>query len=134
MVPIDKRTSLGLEYFCTEGDEFWNQSDYEIAKTAINELSTLGICTHEDIVDTFVIKESKAYPIYDSKYKNDIKIIKEALSMFKNINISGRNGLFRYNNMDHSMLTGLYAARNIIAGENKYNTWDVNTDEEYIEN
>ncbi len=133
MIPTEDKTSLGLEYFCNENDEFWNLPDNELFEIASNEIEKLNIAKKEDIEDYIVIKVPKAYPVYMNGYRSNIEIIEEYLKQIRNLQQIGRYGLFKYNNMDHSVLTGLYAAKNIIEDRYKYDTWKVNTDSEYQE-
>lgn len=133
MVPDPEKTSLGLEYFCTENDELWNMSDQELFHLASSEVEKIKICKSDDIIDYCIVKVPKAYPVYDLNYKQYISVIEKFIKEFKNLQLVGRYGLFKYNNMDHSISTGLYAANNIEAGAYLYDTWSVNTDEEYHE-
>ena len=125
--------SLGLEYFCHEGDELWNRCDSDLVKLAATELVQLGLLDEEEqVVDGCVCRIAKSYPIYDSEYADDLEIIKQYTSEFANLQTVGRNGLHRYNNQDHAMLTGMYAVRNVL-GESEVDLWQVNTEKEYIE-
>ncbi|HHV58694.1 MAG TPA: NAD(P)/FAD-dependent oxidoreductase [Clostridiaceae bacterium] len=133
MVPDENRTSLGLEYFCNENDELWNLTDDKLFELAADEIDKIRICNKKDIEDYIVIRVPKAYPVYMNGYKKNIGIIESFIRQFKNLQPVGRYGLFKYNNMDHSVLTGLYAAKNILEGTIKYDTWSVNTDKEYHE-
>ena len=114
MVPDPGKTCLGLEYFCDEGDEFWALDDTELKNTAIRELSSLSLAGTGEVIDSTVVREPKAYPVYDSEYSKNLKVIRDYLGEFDNLQTTGRNGMHRYNNMDHSMLTGLLAAQNIL--------------------
>jgi len=133
MVPDTGKTSLGLEYFCTENDELWNMKDENLFKLAASELERIKICKASEIEDFTAVRVPKAYPVYMMGYRKYIDIIEEYLKQFKNLQLVGRYGLFKYNNMDHSIMTGLYAAKNILEGSKLYDTWSVNTDEEYQE-
>lgn len=130
MVP-EEVTLLGMEYFCNEGDNFWNQSDEEIMNLAAKEIVKLGFARPEEIEKGMVVRVKNAYPVYYLGFKNDLEEIRKFIVSLKNVQVIGRSGLYRYNNMDHSMLTGIYAARNYL-GRN-YNVWDVNIEEEYLE-
>ena len=132
MVPDKNKTALGLEYFCTEGDELWNMQDEDLIKLGLQELEKIKLGKKSDFIDGFIARVPKAYPIYDSTYSKNIQIIREYLDRFKNLYPIGRYGMFKYNNMDHSILTGLYSAENIL-GKNNHNIWQVNADEEYHE-
>ncbi len=133
MVPDDSFTSLGLEYFCNEEDDFWNMQDEDLFKLACSELTDTGICKHTHIKDYKVVRVPKAYPVYDRDYRNHLNTVREYLHSFENLQLAGRYGMFRYNNMDHSILTGLNAAENILAGEILKDNWSVNTEDEYLE-
>jgi len=133
MVPDKSKTSLGLEYFCNEDDDFWCKSDEELFDIATSELEKLGICSGSDIIKYMVARVPKAYPVYRHGYRDDLEVIKKYLKQFKNLQLIGRYGLFKYNNMDHSILSGIMAGRNIINGSYVYDTWDVNSDDKYYE-
>jgi protoporphyrinogen oxidase len=133
MVPAENRTALGLEYFCDEGDEFWNSADRDLLKLGMEELEAIGLGEKEKFIDGFVARSPKAYPVYDTNYKTSLPIIKKYLERFANLQTIGRNGLFRYNNMDHSILSGFYAARNLLNGNRALDVWQINADEEYHE-
>ena len=124
---------IGLEYFCNEGDKYWNMSDEEFVKLAIDELESKKIVNREDVLDTHREKVKKAYPAYFDTYDNIDKLI-EYLDKFDNLFCIGRNGQHRYNNMDHSMVTAFEAVNNIKNGvKTKENIWNVNTEKEYHE-
>ncbi len=131
MVPDVSKTSLGMEYFANVGDALWSKSDDELEKLARREIETLGLAKSADVIDSTVIRQLKAYPVYDSTYQESLAIIRDYLVRFENLQTIGRNGLHRYNNQDHSMLTGLLAARNILGAA--HTLWDVNTERSYYE-
>lgn len=133
MVPDPNKTTLGLEYFCNENDELWNMPDGDLFKLAASEVEKIKICNASDIEDYVVVRVPKAYPIYSTGYKLHMNIIEEFVRKFDNLQLVGRYGLFKYNNMDHSILTGLYAAKNILQEAYEHDTWNVNTDGEYQE-
>lgn len=133
MVPDENMTSLGLEYFCDEGDEFWSMTDGEIFKLAAGEVEKIKICMASDIIDYTVIRVPKAYPVYSLGYREHIGVLENYIRKFSNLQLVGRYGLFKYNNMDHSILTGIFASKNIIGGKMLYDTWTVNVDQEYQE-
>lgn len=132
MVADPKTTSLGMEYFCTEGDELWTRSDADLIEQAKRELDRIGLAKYADIEDGCVFRVPKSYPMYDAEYGKHLDVLREFVSGLKNLNTVGRNGLHRYNNQDHSMLTGMYAARNMLLGEAN-DLWSVNADMEYHE-
>jgi protoporphyrinogen oxidase len=131
MVPDQSRTSLGLEYFLWDKDEQWSWSRDRLVELGIKESAALGIIEPDEIEDGTVVRMKKAYPVYDSEYQKSLSIIRNYLDTIGNLQTVGRNGLHRYNNQDHSMLTAVYAARNIV-GE-KHDVWSVNTEAEYHE-
>jgi hypothetical protein len=132
MVPRAGHSSLGLEYFCNEGDALWTTPDDALVDQARRELAALGLCRPEQIVDGCVFRVPKSYPVYDSEYREHLETLKSFVGTLENCRTIGRNGLHRYNNQDHSMLTGIYAARNMLLGESN-DLWNVNADQEYIE-
>ena len=131
MVPDPAMTGLGLEYFCSEGDELWSQTDEELVELGKREIVQLGFTAAADIVDGTVVRMKKAYPVYDREYGPALEEIREFLATLPNLQLIGRNGMHRYNNQDHSMLTAMLAARNILGA--KHDLWQVNVDEEYHE-
>ncbi len=134
LVKDDDKIWLGLEYFCNEGDILWNKSDEEMLDFAVKELLNIEfINSKNDVLDGTVIKVEKAYPAYFGSY-GQFDIIRDYIDNFENLFLIGRNGMHRYNNMDHSMLTAIKAVENIINEEpSKNNIWLVNTEEEYHE-
>jgi protoporphyrinogen oxidase len=131
MAPNPQTTTLGLEYFCFESDEIWKRGDSELIKLGIEEVDKLKFAAREEVIDGMVIRSPKTYPIYDEGYKERIETIRNYLSRIENLQTMGRNGLHRYNNQDHSMLSAIGAVRNIL-GE-KHSVWDINVDDEYHE-
>jgi protoporphyrinogen oxidase len=124
---------LGLEYFCTTSDEIWNLPDEQMATMAKEELSRIGIIDTAEVVDSTVLRMEKAYPAYFGTYHR-FGEIREHMDHYENLFLIGRNGMHRYNNQDHSMLTAMIAVDNIIAGDtNKSKLWEVNTEMEYNE-
>ena len=131
MVPDPKLTCLGMEYFCNENDRLWSMTDSELVQLAARELTAIGIAREGLVHDGVVVRMPKAYPVYDEEYPQAVATIREYLDRFVNLQVIGRNGMHRYNNMDHSMLTGMMAVRNL-SGE-KHDLWAINADEEYHE-
>jgi hypothetical protein len=125
------RTSLGLEYFLWEKDEEWTWPDERLIELGIKECARIGLIEPSEVQDGTVVRMKKAYPVYDGNYHESLALLQQYIESFENLQTVGRNGLHRYNNQDHSMLTGVYAARNI-AGE-KNDVWSVNTEMEYHE-
>ncbi len=124
---------LGLEYFCRKGDEIWSMNDEEIIEFATNELSEIAVIYKEDVIDSVVVRDENTYPAYFGTY-NRFDEIKQYINGFENLYLVGRNGMHKYNNSDHSMLTAMVAVDNIVDGvKNKDNIWSVNTEQEYHE-
>jgi protoporphyrinogen oxidase len=131
MVADARKTSLGLEYFCTQGDVIWSMPDSDLIAVAGQELARLGLANAADIEDGIVIRQPKAYPVYDEAYDAHLQVLRHFLATVDNLQTIGRNGMHRYNNQDHSMLTGLLAVRNLV-GES-HDLWNVNTEQAYHE-
>jgi protoporphyrinogen oxidase len=131
MVPDPSTTSLGMEYFCSTADDVWRRSDRDLIAMASAEIDALGLAPAAAIVDGCVIRQPKAYPVYDDAYRQHVERIRQTLAGFTNLQTVGRNGMHRYNNQDHSMLTGLLAARNVLGEE--HDLWEVNTERSYYE-
>jgi protoporphyrinogen oxidase len=131
MVPDSGLTSLGLEYFCFEGDNLWDMSDAELIALGTSEVISVGLTSLQPLKG-YVVRCKKAYPIYDDHYKANVQSIwKWVSSNLTNLQLVGRNGMHMYNNQDHSMLTGYLAAKNIL-GES-HDLWSVNSSAEYHE-
>jgi DNA-binding transcriptional regulator YiaG len=131
MVPDPSKTCLGLEYFCFEGDGLWSMSDQELVELGKRELDFLGLARAEDVEEGAVVRMPKAYPVYDSNYRDALATIRKFLDPLENLQLVGRNGMHKYNNQDHSMLTAMLAVKNIL-GE-KHDLWEVNVEQEYHE-
>ena len=131
MTPDRSTSCLGFEYFCQEGDGLWAKPDSELAALAGRELEYLGFAAAERILDAKVVRMPKAYPVYDSVYRRGIRSMRQFLSATPNLQLVGRNGMHRYNNQDHSMLTGVLAARNIMGAN--HDLWDLEPDSGYFE-
>lgn len=129
---LENTVWLGLEYFCSEGDNLWSMKDEEFSKFAIEELAKIGIILTEDVLDSVVVRVKKAYPAYFGSYKEFPKV-QDYLNKINNLYCVGRNGQHRYNNMDHSILTGFEACRVFLNGSDKSKIWNVNTEKEYHE-
>lgn len=133
MVPDPEMACYGLEYFCFEGDGLWTSSDADLIALATKEINQIGLTHPEAVVDGYVVRQPKAYPVYDQTYKEKVNDVREALKAYPGLYLIGRNGMHKYNNQDHSMMTAMLAAKNIIAGKEIYDLWDVNEDAEYHE-
>ena len=132
MVPDPSQTSLGLEYFCSQGDDLWNMPDQELIELGKRDLKRIGLAQPADVVQGCVFRVPKAYPVYDSGYRGHLLTVRTFVDSLENLQTIGRNGLHRYNNQDHAMLTGILAVRNLLSGE-QHDLWSVNTDQEYHE-
>jgi len=131
MVPDPDKTSLGMEYFCDEGDEVWRMPDEDLRELASSELAELGLAHANDVIDSYVVRQPKAYPVYNHGYEENLETIRTFLGTIENLQTIGRNGMHRYNNMDHSMITGMLAAENVLGSS--HDLWSVNEEEEYLE-
>jgi protoporphyrinogen oxidase len=132
MVPDPRYTVLGMEYFCAENDGMWSSSDEQLIDRAKSELAILGLANKSKVVDGSVVRQPKAYPLYDHDYRHNVGYIANFLAReTPNLQIAGRNGMHKYNNQDHAMMTGLMAARNIMGSS--FDLWRVNSDAEYQE-
>ncbi|MCX5713939.1 MAG: NAD(P)/FAD-dependent oxidoreductase [Candidatus Omnitrophica bacterium] len=132
MVPDGDKTSLGLEYFCDEADNIWNINDVDMINFAVDELEKVGIVSRRYLINAFVSRHADAYPVYSLGYQESVGVIREYLRQFSNFQTMGRAGLFRYDNSDHALLTGIYAANKFL-GKGDYNIWDINSGEGYLE-
>ena len=134
LVPDARRNCYGMEYFCFEGDAWWRLPDRELIAQASAELVKLGLARREDIYDGFVVRQPKAYPVYDNDYKQHIDTIRRELAATcPTLYPVGRNGMHRYNNQDHSMLTAMLTVDNIFAGQTQHDVWELNRSAEYHE-
>jgi protoporphyrinogen oxidase len=134
LIPDANSTCLGLEYFCFEGDGLWASSDAELIDLAKRELAQIDLAQPDDIFDGCVVRQKKAYPVYDDSYKFHVDTIREDIEAnYPNLHLVGRNGMHKYNNQDHAMMTSMLTVKNIIAGEQLYDIWNVNEDAEYHE-
>ena len=131
MIPDKSTSCIGLEYFVQEGDELWTASDEELIELGKKETARLGLIDADKVIDGVVIRVPKAYPVYDHGYKENIDSIRDYVDQIPNLHLIGRNGQHRYNNQDHSMVTAMYAAENILGAN--HDVWDVNVEEEYHE-
>jgi protoporphyrinogen oxidase len=132
LVPDQSKTSLGLEYFCFEGDDLWTMSDAALIELGRREIDAINLVSADKVIDGCVVRMPKAYPVYDEHYREHLAVIRAWLRRLENLELAGRNGMHKYNNQDHSMMTALLAARNIL-GLGRFDTWKVNTDAEYHE-
>ncbi len=134
MVPDPALCCYGLEYFCFEGDGSWAASDADLLKLAKRELAQTGLARPEDVLDGCVVRQPKAYPVYDDDYALHVETIRKELEdRFPTLHLVGRNGMHKYNNQDHAMMTAMLCVQNILAGQRVYGLWRVNQDAEYHE-
>ena len=131
MVPDATKTCLGLEYFCFEGDGLWMMPDEELIALGKRELAKIGLVQADDVIDGAVVRMPKAYPVYDAIYAESLQTVRQFLGRIGNLQLVGRNGMHKYNNQDHSMLTAMLAVKNILGAH--YDLWQVNTDQAYHE-
>src|SRR5947208_816213 len=134
MVPDPDKACYGLEYFCFEGDGLWESKDEELIELAKRELMQIGLSQEGDVVDGTVVRQKKAYPVYDDDYALHVAAIRQELdTRYPNLHLVGRNGMHKYNNQDHAMMTAMLCVENILADAKLYDIWQVNADAEYHE-
>lgn len=134
MVPDPAMNCYGLEYFCFEGDGVWASPNADLIALATKELAQIGLAKPEDVVDGTVVRQAKAYPVYDDDYATHVQTIRDELAVrYPNLHLVGRNGMHKYNNQDHAMMTAMLCVENIRAGKPLYDLWAVNQDAEYHE-
>jgi protoporphyrinogen oxidase len=133
MVADPSKVWIGLEYFCYDTDELWKMADEAIAKFAVDEVEKIGLLKAKDVLDAHVVRVPKTYPAYFGTYDRFDELV-SYMDRFENLFLVGRNGMHKYNNQDHSMLTAMTAVDNIIAGDlDKSPLWKINTEQEYHE-
>jgi protoporphyrinogen oxidase len=134
MIPDPAMACYGLEYFCFENDSVWNAADADLIDLGRREVAKIGLAAAEDVVDGCVVRQRKAYPVYDDDYARNVEVIREELEReYPNLHLVGRNGMHKYNNQDHAMMTAMLTAENILAGKPLFDVWRVNEDAEYHE-
>ena len=133
MVPDEDHCCYGLEYFCNEGNQLWESDDRELVALATRELVQIGLARREDVVDGCVVRQPKAYPVYDDAYARHVATLRAELQRYPNLHLVGRNGMHKYNNQDHAMMTAMLTVENIAAGRQVYDVWRVNQDALYLE-
>jgi protoporphyrinogen oxidase len=131
MTPDPGLTCLGVEYFCNMSDEIWKAPDEDLIALAKREMAHVGLVREQDVVEGAVVRMPKAYPVYDSCYQNGLADVRKFLADVPNLQLVGRNGMHRYNNQDHSMLTAILAARNVAGA--RFDLWNLSVDEDYLE-
>ncbi|MGX7925040.1 NAD(P)/FAD-dependent oxidoreductase [Tsuneonella sp. HG094] len=134
MVPDPDMACVGLEYFCFEGDGLWSMADDDLVKLATDEMRILGLVDPAKVRGGAVVRQEKAYPVYDETYAANVAAMRfELEDKHTTLHLVGRNGMHRYNNQDHAMMTAMLTVENILAGARVYDTWCVNEDAEYHE-
>ena len=134
MVPDPALACVGLEYFCFEGDGLWSMADADLVALAKREMGILGLCDPRDVEGGVVVRQDKAYPVYDESYRANVEALRSELEeAYPTLHLVGRNGMHRYNNQDHAMMTAMLTVRNIEAGYRQYDIWAVNEAAEYHE-
>jgi protoporphyrinogen oxidase len=134
MVPDESMACVGLEYFCFEGDGLWSMTDEDLVALATEEMQTLGLLDPAKVKGGAVVRQEKAYPVYDEDYAANVEAMRRELEdKHPTLHLVGRNGMHRYNNQDHAMMTAMLTVENILAGRRVYDTWCVNEDAEYHE-
>ena len=134
MVPDESVACVGLEYFCFEGDDLWDSSDDDLVALATKEMAILGLVSPDKVICGVVVRQEKAYPVYDDEYAANVAAMRSELeARHPTLHMVGRNGMHRYNNQDHAMMTAMLTVENIAAGARIYDTWCVNEDAEYHE-
>jgi protoporphyrinogen oxidase len=125
---------LGLEYFCFEGDGLWTSPDADLIELAKQEIDQIGLIRAEDVIDASVVRQPKAYPVYDDSYQANVEAVRtEIEAHYPDLHLVGRNGMHKYNNQDHAMMTAMLTVENILAGNRTFDVWQVNEDAEYAE-
>jgi protoporphyrinogen oxidase len=134
MVPDPELSCLGLEYFCFEGDGLWSMSDADLVALATREIGQIGIVAGADVLEGVVVRQAKAYPVYDEDYRKNVDVVRREIeARFPSLHLVGRNGMHKYNNQDHAMMTAMLTVENIMSGSRSFDVWKVNEDAEYHE-
>lgn len=134
MVPDPTTACYGLEYFCFEGDGLWTSRDEDLISLAAREIEALGLARRADVIEGCVVRQPKAYPVYDAGYAEHVATVRDEIERnYPGLHLVGRNGMHRYNNQDHSMMTAMLTVENIVSGEKRFDPWRVNQDAKYIE-
>jgi protoporphyrinogen oxidase len=131
MTPDPDLTCLGVEYFCNTTDSLWSAPDADLIALAKREMVQLGLLREHNVIDGSVVRMPKAYPVYDDGYQGGLATVREFLATVPNLQLVGRNGMHRYNNQDHSMLTAILAARNVVGA--RFDLWNLSVDRDYLE-
>jgi len=134
MVPDPSMNCYGMEYFCFEGDGLWSSTDEQLIEQAKREMEQIGLGKATDVLDGCVVRQPKAYPVYDDDYAKNVAAVRDELEeKYPTLHLIGRNGMHKYNNQDHAMMTAMLCVENILADTQLYDLWQVNQDAEYHE-
>ena len=134
MVPDPSMNCYGMEYFCFEGDGLWSSTDEQLIEQAKREMEQIGLGKATDVLDGCVVRQPKAYPVYDDDYAKNVAAVRDELEeKYPTLHLIGRNGMHKYNNQDHAMMTAMLCVQNILAERKIYDLWQVNQDAEYHE-
>jgi len=134
MVPDPSMNCYGMEYFCFEGDGLWSSTDEQLIEQAKREMEQIGLGKATDVLDGCVVRQPKAYPVYDDDYAKNVATVRDELeAKYPTLHLIGRNGMHKYNNQDHAMMTAMLCVQNILAERKIYDLWQVNQDAEYHE-
>ena len=128
-----KTISLSVEYFAFKNDMLWKKNDKQLLDLAKKEINETGLVDSADVIDGFIIRETESYPTYYLNYDESFEILKHYIGRFLNVQLIGRGGMYKYNNMDHALYSGILAAKNYIFGYQKYDIWNINEDGVYLE-
>ena len=134
MVPDADVSCLGLEYFCFDHDALWHENDADLVALATEEVVRIGLVAKAAVVGGVVVRQPKAYPVYDRDYRANVETVRREIeARYPTLHQVSRNGMHKYNNQDHAMMTAMLTARNILAGARRFDVWSVNEDAEYHE-
>ena len=133
MVKHEKKTALSVEYFVFQNEELWKMSDADVIELAKEELNLTKLVSKERVLKGWVVRETESYPTYYLGFKEHYSLLQNEIDKYSNLFPIGRGGMYKYNNQDHSIMSGLLASRNYVSKERKYNLWDINVDAEYHE-
>jgi protoporphyrinogen oxidase len=134
MVPDPDLNCLGLEYFCFNHDALWREKDADLVALATEEVARIGLVAKAAVVGGVVVRQPKAYPVYDRDYRANVEIVRREIeARYPALHQVGRNGMHKYNNQDHAMMTAMLTVKNILSGARQYDVWNVNEDAEYHE-
>jgi protoporphyrinogen oxidase len=134
MVNHEPKTALSVEYFVFQSEELWKMSDQELIELASRELALMKLVEKQKIITGWVVRETESYPTYYLGFREHYEVIKNEINKFQNLYPIGRGGMYKYNNQDHSILSGILAARNYSGRTTgKYDLWNINEEDEYHE-